>query len=449
MILRELAQRLQLDKPLGYALLSRVWQGISGPITIALIIRYLTGDEKGIYYAIGPVIGVQAFFELGLLNVLISHAGHANAAFLLEQKEGQEPASEWSHGSSAAGRMGELIRASRRWFGVASVLFCLFVLVFGWYTFSQSDAQVDWHLPLLVIAPLAALTVYFSPSLAILEGAGERELIYRFRFYQGVCGSLAVWLALALGLGVWAVVVATLVQTAWSGYLALYHRRSFFRQFVGVSGDHGFSWMRDVLPLQWRVAAIGIAFHLATQFLVIVILVFHTAVESGRLGMTMTITTSLQMFALAWVQTKYPLISAMHGENDREGAGTLWRRTTVVSTGLLCLGFTGFTVGLLVLPLFGRGWETEFVLPWQVVLFGVGCVANHLVAIQAFYVLARGANPLVVASLIGLLTTAVAVWIGGYYWSTTGVVGAFTIGITGVMLPLHSWAYYRFRLANR
>ena len=59
MILRELAQRLQLDKPLGYALLSRVWQGISGPITIALIIRYLTGDEKGIYYAIGPVIGLS------------------------------------------------------------------------------------------------------------------------------------------------------------------------------------------------------------------------------------------------------------------------------------------------------------------------------------------------------------------------------------------------------
>ena len=82
-------------------------------------------------------------------------------------------------------------------------------------------------------------------------------------------------------------------------------------------------------------------------------------------------------------------------------------------------------------------------------VLGVGCLANHLVALQAFYVLARRANPLLVASLVGFLTTAAGVWIGGYYYSTTGVLIAYTVGIAVVTLPLHSWSYHLFRTKSQ
>ncbi len=435
---RKIAERLQLDKPLAYALTSRGWQTVSGPITIALIIRSLSEDEQGIYYGIAGVVGIQAFFELGLMNVLISQAGHTNAVY--------RSATEPSDRAAAEGRMRELIRASNRWFSMASVLFAASALAFGWFTFSHSDAVVDWRKPLLVIVPLAAMSVYFSPSLAILEGAGYRELIYRFRFYQMVSGSVAVWIALASGLAIWALAMATLVQTCCSGYLVLVHKASFFRQFgKATAGGHGFSWIRDVLPMQWRVAASSAAFHLATQFLAIVVLTFHTTAESGRLGMTLAITTAIQMLALAWVQTKFPLIATLHGAGNREQAGTLWRHTAIVSGGLLLLAFAGLIALIAWLPMLNRGWEDRFIEPWQLVVLGIGCLANHLVALQSFYVLARRANPLVVASVVGYLSTAAAVWIAGYFASTSGVVIAFAAGLALVTLPLHSWAYHRFR----
>ncbi|MCG8648215.1 MAG: hypothetical protein MI861_00190, partial [Pirellulales bacterium] len=336
-MLRTIAQRLLLDRPLAYALAARVWQTVSGPVTIALIIGLLSEDEQGIYYGIIPVIGIQALFELGLLNVLISHASHAHAGY-----EAARQSSDQAGMLRAAANMGELITASRRWFGGASVMFILAAWAFGWRTFSSSDAQVQWQWPLLVIVPLAGISIYFSPALAILEGAGRRQLIYRFRFYQLVCGSIAVWAALWAGLGIWALVIATLVQAVWMGYLTLIHQAAFFRQFTRSprEGEH-FSWARDVLPQQWRVAANSAAFHLATQFLAIVVLTYHTAAEAGRLGMTLSITTAIQMLALAWVQTKYSLISTLHGQGQREQAGTLWRHNTIVSSGLLVLAFTG------------------------------------------------------------------------------------------------------------
>lgn len=411
---------------------------MSGPITIALIIRTLNAEEQGIYYGIIPVIGIQAFFELGLLNVLISHAGHASEALA--------DADDSIATAKASGRMRELIRASRRWFAWASVLFVFAAIAFGWYTFTKSGSDVPWQTPLLVIVPIAALTVYFAPSVAILEGAGFRDSVYRFRLLQMLGGSLVVWIALASGWGIWALVIATVVQVLFVGYLTQVRHADFFRRFEHAESDaEHFSWIRDVLPQQWRVAASGMAYHLATQFLAIVVLTYHSDAESGRLGMTLSITTAIQMLALAWVQTKYPLISSLHGKGDREAAGTLWRRTAVVSSGLLLAAFSGFAAMLWSLPIFQQGWEDRFIEPWLLVVLGIGCLANHLVAIQAFYVLARGANPLIVVSLIGFLSTAVAVWICGYFASTPGVVLAFAGGMTLITLPLHSWAYRQFR----
>lgn len=443
-MLRLLAERLQLDRTLSYALASRVWQAATGPVTIALIIGTLSKSEQGVYYGIIPIIGIQAFFELGLLNVLISQAGHANEAVIAANQAGDVEAVE-----KAASRMRELIRASRRWFSWASAMFAAAALAFGWHTFTKSGVESGWQTPFLSIVPLAALNVYFAPSLAILEGAGYRNSVYRFRFFQMMAGSLAVWIALLYGLGIWALVIATAIQLAFLAYMTVLHQGEFFRRFDAArSDDQHFSWARDVLPQQWRVAAIGIAYHLATQFLAIVVLTYHGAVESGRLGMSLSITTAIQMLALAWVQTKFPIISSLHGRGEREDAGTMWRQTALISSGLLVGAFTAFIVLLLALPVLERGWESRFVEPAQLAILGIGCVANHFIAIQGFYVLARGTKPLVVSSVIGLLTTAAAVWIAGYYRSTTGVVVAFTCGMALVTLPLHTIAYLRSRMES-
>jgi hypothetical protein len=440
---RKLAERLQLDKPLAYALSARFWQAISGPVTIALIIRSLSEDEQGVYYAIAGVVNIQAFFELGFLNVLISQAGHAHSAHEQALQSQDEEAT-----ASSAARMRALIQAANRWFAAASLLFAIAALLFGYYTLSRGGGTVDWQQPLWVIVPLAAITVYWGPSLAILEGCGFRELVYRFRFFQMICGSLAVWAALLGGLAIWALVIAMAVQVGWTAYVVLIDKVSFFSQFTRLTASDSsttFSWVTDVLPQQWRMAATSSAYHLATQFLAIVVITYHTAAESGRLGMTLSITMAIQMLALAWVQTKYSLITSLHGKGQREQAGTLWRRTAVISSGLLVVAFTALILLIATLPIFQKGWEGRFILPWQLVVLGVGCLANHLIALQAFYVLARRANPFVFASLVGFLSTAVAVWVGGYYFATNGVLVAYMLGMAGLTLPLHSWSYRQFR----
>jgi O-antigen/teichoic acid export membrane protein len=437
-MLRQLRDRLQLDRPLAYALATRMWQAVSGPITIVLLIGSLSLSEQGVYYAIIGIIGIQTYFELGLLNVLVSHSGHEAAAMA---KAGSASDPQWL---GAAARMRDLIAAARKWFGIASLLYVACGLAFGVYTFA--DSTVSWLGPLLTVVPIAAVTVAVAPALSILEGAGYRELIYRFRFVQMLLGSVAVWLALAMGLKLWALPISALVQSCLAVYLAFVVQGSFFRRFRDLAaGDSGFAWSRDVVPVQWRMALISASFHFATQFFTIIVLLFHGDAEAGPLGMTLSVSGAIQMLALAWVQTKYPLVSAHHGAGDRETAGTIWRRTAIVSTSLLIVACAVLTGIIAALPLLGMGIERRFIPPWQVAVLGVGCLANHIAAVQGFYVLSRRARPLLAASLAGSLATSAAVWIGGYLYATSGVVIGYAAAMMGVLVPAHTWAYHRFR----
>jgi len=435
--------KLQMDRSLGFVIGSRLWQVVSGPVTILFIVQFLSLDQQGVYYGVFNLLATQAFVELGLINILVSHAGHAAANL-------DDPHASSELRLSSQRQMSELIRASRRWFTGASILFTGFAMIFGWHLIgnTQFTSPVNWQGPLAVTIPCAALTIYFAPRLAILEGAGFRESIYRYRFWQAVCGSLAVWAALALGLELWCLVAAVAVQVIWNWYVTRIRYGEFFAPFVAITEScAGYSWRRDVVPSQWRMALLVVLMYIATGAFTIIVLWYHQdAAEAGRLGMTLTVTTAIQMLATAWVQTKYPIIANLHAKEQREQAGTLWRQTTLISTGILCLGIVVLVGLVIVLPWMDPRFEGRFISPVQIAMLGVGCVAQHLMAIQSFYVLSRKMPPLLIV-VPGFLITAAAVWGGGAVYSTTGIVWGYALAMSLVTLPLHTWGYWLLRRA--
>ena len=109
------------------------------------------------------------------------------------------------------------------------------------------------------------------------------------------------------------------------------------------------------------------------------------------------------------------------------------------------MGFVVLTTAVASLPWLGKNIEARFLEPWQVAVLGLGCLASHIATVQGYYVLARRANPLLLASLIGSITTAAVVWVGGYFYSTDGVVLGYALAMCLVLAPVHTFAYAKFR----
>lgn len=447
---------LQLDATLLYAMTARMWQALAGPITIILIIRALTLEEQGLYYGLASIMGVQVFFELGLLHVLVGQSAHLSSS--LASATGQT-------------RMFHLIRASRRWFFWISLAYAATAIGLGWTILADKTTVIPWKVPLVCLSLIAAATVAVSPAIAVLEGAGFRDSVYRVRLFQMISGAAVVWISLSIGWKLWALVASALAQLLWSLLLIHFLHRNFFQQFRQTAlpgiGQHnragikispqkdqdsgpaethlGLSWFQEVFPLQWRVAAISLVYHAATQFFTLIILNFHSKAEAGRLGMTLTVSAAIQGMALTWLQTKFPVISQLHGAGKRENAGELWRRSTMISLGLILLGFTALFTIVALLPLAQQQWELRFISPGQIVVLGLGCLANHAIAVQSLYVLSRKAKPFLVPALIGFSSTGVAAFLGGYWFSTSGVVWGYALTTALITLPGHTWAYLRYR----
>jgi hypothetical protein len=419
-----------------------LWQALSGPITIVVIIGVLTVEEQGRYYSLAALMSILVFFELGLLNVLISQSSYLNQQ--LSQATGQHS-------------MRRLMQLSSRWFSIVAMLFALTSMSVGWWMLSKQDGATDWKLSLIFLVLVSAATVAISPCLAILEGAGFRQRIYAVRFLQLFTGALAVWIALILGLKLWALVVSATVQLLWTTVVVAYIFRPWAKSLQKtnqpVSGTpeslaqvhllepdstHLLTWFADVFPRQWPSAVISLATHVATQFFSLIVLVYQGQAEAGRIGMTLTVTTAIQGLSLSWLQTKFAVISGLCSQQQFQQAKLIWRRSVQFSLVMLVVLLALFTLLLMLLPLANQGWESRLIQPGQLGLLSIGIVASQLLVSQNYFALASNRQPFWRASLLGHCVTLFSVVLAGRNWGIDGIVVAFALTSFLITLPLHT-----------
>ncbi len=171
-MLQRLLHYFQIDRTLVYALGGRVWQILTGPVTIVLLVQMLTDGERGIYCTLIGLSALQNFFELGYLNVLISQAGRsvgestANATG--QDAASREPETPMDARHAIAG----LLQASTRWFRLVASSFFIVAFGVGLYSLRKNIEPIAWHGPMFVYLCLAAANFYLAPRIAIFEGAG-------------------------------------------------------------------------------------------------------------------------------------------------------------------------------------------------------------------------------------------------------------------------------------
>ncbi|MEM6363222.1 MAG: hypothetical protein AAF745_02265 [Planctomycetota bacterium] len=451
---RRIQSTLLLDKTQGRALLTKLWQALSGPVTITLILTLLSVDEQAVYYSLVSIIALQNFFELGLSNLLVSHAGREQPAY---QSSKNEVANQARH------RLASLHRGATQWFAAATLGFMSLALVVGYVSFTGVTESVAWQLPMLTIIPLAGGIVFLLPKLAILEGLGHRSTIYRMRLWQMVLGSLAVWATLTMNGKLWCLASATAVQLLASLVVVVLLRHdlpssSKKNQPLNPSplttrattpspesNPKPLLWRRDVLPGQWRLGVIAITQHAATQLFTIILLNFDSESAAAAMGMVQSIASPLQMLALTWLQTNLSVASSLHGSGERERAGTLWRRAAIASCGFLICGLVALIMILAGLLWWRPELSPRFLNPGQAALLFGSYLANHVVAIQGFYVVSRFSRPIFGPAVIGLFACGLGSWIGVYLAGLNGLLWGYLIVSLAIFLPLHTRAYLRTR----
>jgi len=246
---RDWLRRSEVDRPVVYALSSRIVQIIAGPITVLLIAHCFTPQVQGFYYTFGSLIALQSFVELGLYLVVINVASH-EWAHLSIHKDGHIVGKP-----EALSRLISLGHFVLKWYSIASLVF---VVVFGsvgyvFLSFSNQYDAIRWEAPWIVLVALTGLVLLTMPFTSLLEGCNQVTMVHKFRAYQACYGNAVLWLTLLIGGGLWVTVALAGVKLLCNLYLQLAKYRHFFKAFFLPLTGPSIDWKTEIWPMQWRL----------------------------------------------------------------------------------------------------------------------------------------------------------------------------------------------------
>jgi hypothetical protein len=441
--LKRLVARLEIDDAVGYAISARFWQLFTGPLTQILIVFCFSGQLQGYYYAFLNVLAIQLFIELGLHGVLINVASHEWSQLKLED-------GSISGDSQARGRLLSLSQQSARWYLAASALFCVVAMLSGFWFFSASrsgappvpetDAPIPWQIVWIVVVLLTSAQLATLPLTSILEGCNQLGTVNRVRFVASIVGTLLVWTLMITGAGLWALAGSAAVRLGGELYLILFRYRSFFQPiFKPLTEVASINWKQDVAPLQWRMALQGPLNWLANHLGALVVFHFHGSLESGKLGMTLTVMTALQSASGAWIEARRPVFGQLIAAEQFDGLDSSFYRTLQTSVLLLLIALSGFCLGVYIFNtwshwLFDR-LASRLVTTQAGCVLAVGVLCQQISRCLNIYVRAHKREPfLPVAILVNGTIAALAVTWGRSH-GIIGIVTAYSAGQACLQLP--------------
>jgi hypothetical protein len=434
MSLKTILHRLEVDAHVFAMLLYRFWSVIAGGITIILVPLCLSSIQQGYYYTFASILALQVFFELGMGQVVIQFVAH-EAAHIRMNEHG-----EYAGDARSLSRMYSLWHFLRRWYLVAALGFLPLVSVAGWYFFGGSELPwQQWLVPWLIMVGATAYNFTLSWKIAIIEGFALVRQVYLLRLRQSMVSFVLMWAVLICGFNLWAAMVVPAVTVIYSSWwLRSPKIRTIFLQIAKKHSEghkneeYRVNWKTEILPFQWRIAVSWISGYFLFQLFAPAIFKYHGAVEAGRIGLGITVFTSVVTVGISWVSAKVPEIGQLLAHGKRAEASQLYKKMAKISIAFVIVISPILVLGVYMLTYVEFSLVTRLPSILALSFLAVAALGNVFISTAALFMRAHKEDPLLVSGVVSAIVTAVAVqlsvpygsdWVVGSYAAIVWVMG--------------------------
>jgi hypothetical protein len=411
-MLRKFNRTFGLDTALLWGLSSKILTAISGPITAALIGYYFSPELQGYHYTFLSLVALQTFVELGLTSVVVSFASHEWAKLNLDPKRGIRG------DARAMSRLSSLAIFSWRWFAVAAITLVIVLSVAGLSFLSSAPTPgvpVFWRGPWIALCVVTGMNVMFVPAWAILQGCGQFQSFYACRVIEIPLRTIAMYIAIVLGAGLWAAAISSVVSLIWVAYFMLSRFQLFFRSLLNSPIVEKITWTHEIFPLQWRIALSWMSGYFAFSLFTPVLFHFQGPVVAGQMGMTWALITGISGLAGTWIQVKISDMGSLVARKKFLSLDRMACKAGTISVVVTAVGLLLLYGLLLLLTRFEPAFRGKLLPTWPVIIFMAAEVLRQISASQSFYVRAFKKEPYLTLSLVSGLAIGVSVVLSAKY----------------------------------
>ncbi len=381
---RRIFHFLGIDQAVGFTLIGNIWNAVSGPVLLVLIVEYLSAAERGVLFNYVDITAFQMLCELGIATVLQQLASRERA-FLMIGTDGTLVGDE-----QAKARLAVLFRLAVRWFIGVMLFTNLVLLPVGWLFFDGAKfdieslsiilspdpalANVHWQLAWILTVVEASIFGFGVSLFLFMAGCGDVVPTARMTALQAFLSTLSLAIFLVAGSRLFSHpfsgMVGQMVPLCW---LVFARRRMLFDLWkTGKAGSH-LSWRREIWPFQWRIALSFVSTLLLVRLLNPLTLKYHGATVAGQLGLSLYILLAIQLMGTSWVATKVPLFGQLIAHKKWHDLDHQFRSVLIRST-----GFVAALMGAVVVANAAvyASWEGSLVQHWGEMVFGHDAIAT-------------------------------------------------------------------------
>jgi len=431
-VLNRLLRAIDFDQAVLWGVSGKVFAAFVGPVTAVLIAYYFSPELQGYHYTFLSLAALQIFVELGLSGVITTFASHEWAKLTWSKSNGIEGDPE------ALSRLASLTLFSLRWFVTAAVALILLLVVVGFIFLSVAPSlehQVAWQGPWIGLCVVTGINLMLVPVWAILQGCGQIKNIYSYRFTEAVLRAMVMWIALLIGVGLWAVVIASCVALLWASNYLWSRYGSFFSSLRYIKTLEPIVWKRDILPLQWRIALGWMGGYFMFSLFTPALFYFQGPVVAGQMGMTWALISGVSGLAGTWLQVKVPEFGLLVAQRNFLLLDRLVYKAGIISFAITCLGAI-LLFGLLVgLDRYAPELRGRLLPMLPIALFMIAEVLHQISFAQSSYLRAFKREPFLVLSLVSSLTVGISTIISAKYFDASGI----SVGYLTAVLVAIAW----------
>jgi O-antigen/teichoic acid export membrane protein len=437
----KLSRLMGIDRAVFFAILSKVWSMVAGIVTTLMIAYNFSVEIQGYYYTFFSVLALQVFAELGLGVVISANASHEWAKLSLNSV-GQVVGDP-----DAKSKLTSLGRFALRWYAVAGIVATLGLMFGGMAFFGSTDWKSisTWGAPWALLCIVTGINICCMPILVMLEGCNQVTNVFKYRFIQSITTSLASWIAIYLGAGLWVAPIAGLVTL---GVLTLTIGKNYivFIKEIMLSHPLGprLDWQKDILPMQWRISVSWMSGYLTFSLFTPVLFHYQGVTTAGQMGMTWSIVNSLTSVAASWIATTAPVFAILISQKRFADLDKLFWRLSVTVVIITTLGAAIIWLIINYLNILQHPYANRLLSPTATAYLLVSTILLVASLPMSTYLRAHKKEPLMALSLISGVATGLIVYFMGRYYSSDGmVIGYFIVMIFVFILVLLIWSNYR------
>ncbi len=423
---------LGIDRAIGVTSATQLMRFVTGPITMLLIIKYLTPTDQGFYYAFAGVAGIQVFLEAGFA-VSIAQFTAKEFAGLRFTKSGFLTGK-----SENLSRLRSIYQKAFRYYLAMAVVLTLGIGIGGYVFFSSRPSDgVHWQLPWIVVAVCMGFQFLLTPLWAVLEGCNRVADVAIYYFWMTLIGFTASALGFVITQSL-DVVIFTSVASLLTGYAYIFGKwlklrsqvRRPFRKHQQVA------WFKEIWGFQWRIAGTWTGRYFLEAGIPAIAFQFFGPIVAGQAGMSFQLSKMAASIASSWTVTKIPFWGQLVAQDKRRELDASWGSAARMH---LIVSFTGQASVLLALVLFTHflpQYADRVFTPLTFAGLSIGWFLYSFWLISMHYVRAHRLEPFVWAHWLLAVSFLFLLAAGKGTWGPAALTYSFAI----VHVPVALWS---------